>query len=98
MEWSAHRNHRENSARIIHFKHPRDSGVFAHAGPVIFGRVPIEVRGAVYDQSLTVLLEHCSFRMETAAVSRLRLSPGPGSPPKTRIRASAGSFELTSRT
>ncbi len=38
-----------------------------------------------------VIARTCSLRMETAAASRLRLS----SPPKTRIRASAGSLELT---
>ena len=98
VESAAHWNHHESSTGIIDIQHPRDSDVFAHAGKVIPRQRPVEVRGATNDQGFTALLKHLFLKHGDGRGFTATLSPDPGSLPKTRIRASAGSLELTSRT
>jgi hypothetical protein len=58
IESAAHWNHDKSSTRIVDVQHPRDSDVLAHAGEVIPGHGPIEVRGAINNQGFTMLLKH----------------------------------------
>src|SRR5947207_2586197 len=59
---SADWNHHESSTGIFDFQFPHESDVLAHAGKHSQGKGPIEMRGAVNNKGLAMLLKHLLFQ------------------------------------
>jgi len=74
-------NHHEGSTGRVDFQHPRYSNVVPHARKVWPGKAPIEVRGSINNQCLSMLLKHLLLqngdrrRLTATVVSGTGVSP-----------------------